>query len=119
MREIKFRGKEIATKKWIYGDLVQDLNSNEVAINGILIDIKTLGQYTGTNDKNGKKIWEGDFIDDGNCNEDAVGLVIYDKDDARFCIQYGDMIYEFTDLEYGKNLIIGNEYDNPELLWWE
>lgn len=114
MREIKFRGKEIATKKWVYVDLVQDLKSNGAAINGVLIDVKTLGQYTGSNDMDSREIYEGDIISDA----DGSVEVYYDEDLGSFMYRdynrhYNDVFGDIWACEYK---VIGNIHDNPELI---
>ena len=54
MREILFRGKEIATRKWVYGGFTLDAINNprivEADGDGCLshkVDPDTVGQYTG------------------------------------------------------------------------
>jgi len=87
---------------------------------------ETLGQYTGIKDKNDKEIYEGDIVsfEDAECDAEGYhdnvflnrGVVSYDE--VSMCYFFSnrqtvDMedLYIPTDAE-----IIGNIYENPELL---
>lgn len=141
MREILFRGKAINRDKgyhlteykngeWVYG-LVTKLYdeqfkslpaemTNTNGIRGIEIDYKTIGQYTGLNDKNGTKIFEGDILEFINSdNETSYYDVVYLEADCRWIIrqnglyQYQDVLDKFVERYM---TVAGNIYDSPELL---
>ena len=147
MREILFRGKDAETGKWIYGwvfgneakSIMIELDTEYVSKEGVeayrtsVVIPETVGQYTGLDDKNGVKIFEGDvvtaqhdfvetrssgYIENGTLEVwdeyqegiDETGEVKFAH--AAFMIKEWDLgIFTFDELE-----IIGNIYDNQELL---
>lgn len=124
MRTIKFRGKVVlghASNQWKEGDLIQyHMQEDQQVYNanirnscGIVyaINPKTLGQFTGLYDKNGKEIWEGDIIKwkDGHGKE-TIDYVKFTK--GVFMLHY----INFSIFYYPETEIIGNIHENPELL---
>lgn len=133
MRDIKFRGKDYSNK-WRYGDLVQEKWGQGKAImikkdkTAWSVLEETIGQYTGLHDKNGKEIFEADIVKvklyKGEEEKYFVGKVEYFG--SNFIVDAdNDSDYHVYDLDgfgidYRYNLedceVIGNIYDNPELL---
>ncbi len=127
MREIKFRGKRLDNGEWVYGYYVYygfiDNQKHYIvpdyasALYAFEVDPSTVGQFTGLKDKNGKEIYEGDIIT--AYNERIKGPVIFDRRGLAFGIPNGpNEIYQFSMnfLESKDIEIIGNIYENPELL---
>ena len=122
MRKILFRGK--FGNEWKYGYLTiepRGLAIKEPYVNAASniwhIDTKTVGQYTGLNDKNGNKIFEGDIVDFLDRSDgDGYGVVRYDENETEFEFE-SDNICRSLGSYYPKNIeVIGNIYDNPEFL---
>lgn len=125
MREIEFRGKRVDNGEWAYGSLIEENYYIDKAYfirtrneedwtsryYNCLIDVKTIGQYTGLDDRNGTKIFEGDIVRLGT-NE--IRFVFYGSTDFRHTM-YGKYAKEFDYKDKGYE-VIGNKYDNPELL---
>lgn len=124
MREILFRGKRVDNGEWVQGYIcrygwigkekdyiIPDYAS---ALYTAKIDPETVGQYTGLTDKNGRKIFEGDIV--WNSYNEDYGKVEWDNDTARFIITCSKFTVNFNSV-WGEELeIVGNVYDNPELL---
>lgn len=147
MREIEFRAKDLDLN-WIYGNLIQNEDICLIAPKVFTLDYcdecdrpfelvysvinKTIGQYTGLKDKNGKKIFEGDIVKLENgfyeglynyveIEEDEYYAVYYDEKYARYDLQTEDNNTEFKRVAWHQLVneeieVIGNIYDNPELV---
>lgn len=135
-RTIKFRAKRIDNNKWAYGGLIQaddyciidqgnelyverDYNfrgdTHFFQLSGVMCDEKTVGQFTGLFDKNGKEIYEGDIIE----GFDIIIEVWYSEDRACFIAEMKEpqncMVGILSGYDTGRMEIIGNIYDNPDL----
>ena len=136
MREILFRAKRIDNGNWVEGDLRQDRDLKTDYISGwdyyategglerepfeYEIEPETLCQYTGLKDKNGNRIWENDILQNARNNDlytvkwhGSFGMYVWSKrkENNKHIFDYGDLY-----LMNRKCVVIGNIFDDPELL---
>ena len=78
------------------------------------IDPDTLCQYTRLTDKNGKKIWENDIVE--LPDENVYFKCEWEKDTARFVLNGDRFTVDFDDYREYEVEVIGNIFDNAELL---
>ena len=138
MREYLFRGISPYTGKWIEGGLVHQTDYYGMEVDRYYIidgtntndyDIgepervypESVGQYTGLTDKNGTKIFEGDIVSTDlkrpyNIVMFRSGCFVFNCNDGGD--DYYDRMIPFSDYESSvyDGVVIGNVYDNPELL---
>ena len=143
-REILFKAKRKDNGEWVEGSLVrsEDVDddfkviiiplkeswmyteeySNDIGFEGwYKVDPTTLCQYTGLNDKNGKKIWENDICDR---KEKYPEIVVFNEGDWQLDYSY---VFEKEIHSDACNLgfyvcerncveVVGNIFDDAELL---
>lgn len=128
MKEIKFRvycEKHQRNEEYTLGDLVSGAATKAGGEGGLF---KNWREFTGLHDKNGKEISEGDILSDGKgwgvvkYFVSAGGFMIHENNgtlnergkEEAFYLNKGEFWNGRTQLIEGE--IIGNVYENPELL---
>ena len=141
MREILFRAKtsdevrgfnSAPNGTWVYGfyvdkvglPVIYQFEQSRADYVEYEVDRETVGQFTGLTDKNGKQIFEGDIVKiNGWWN--AAGWAGYTENLT--VVEFNESLCGFTPMciydcdcgvyhEARDTEVIGNIYDNPELL---
>ena len=131
-----FKAKRLDNGEWVTGSLITcedgtykiatsylDGDTNiAILICAYEVDRDTICQCAGLKDKNGKLIWENDIIaywdtystENGMAEADCIGKVFWDNETMSFVVtnRLSAESYEVLD----ECSVIGNIFDNPELL---
>lgn len=131
MRDFKFRGKCLESGKWLIGSLVVFPDDNKHIICHKLVEFEnpehnqlhsspvdpnTVGQFIELVGNNNTKIFEGDIcyfrLANTSRGEVLSGVVNYASNKCSYRID----IFPFSSIYLSDIEVIGNVYDNPELL---
>lgn len=124
-----YKAKRKDNGEWVQGNIFLDIEKNKpfetyriYPIDYVdicrIVDKTTICQCTGLKDKNGKLIWENDFV---NCiDAECCGYISWNESEAGFyfnvLLEGGrfdeEHIYDYQDCME----VIGNIFDNAELL---
>ena len=141
MREILFKAKRIDNGEWVEGCYTECNGKTFIGIDMSIcsdifevfctpvirwfeVDPKTLCEFTGRCDKNGKKIWENDIVLVTENVYSAVKFGLYheasksERTHQGFYLESMDNYYYREELGYWakESVVVGNIFDNPELL---
>lgn len=142
MREILFRAKRADNGEWVegyyiyhikrticpIGDSVKPEDEQHVIMqdgfsdwnmprNTVVFDIdpENVCQYTGLKDKNGKRIWENDIVSGYFNHKKITGFIKYGSNAVYYIEREGSYGIHLDNSEDWLE-VIGNIFDNPELL---
>lgn len=123
MRQIKFRA-------WVYGEMRswEAISERDSGLEFVLkggdekVTIVPM-QFTGLLDKNGREIYEGDIVKwRRHPNKERVSEVVWDEARGRLAFKDQDELerqrdfWTYSSLDCNTKEVIGNIYENPELL---
>lgn len=112
MRKIKFRVWDLDNKEWYHSSQLVIRPYSGSVTDGATTPNVVLSQCTGVKDKNGKEIYEGDIVEYKTIYE-------WDKKPikrAKIVFENGMFSSAGVIMDLSRSKIIGNIWENPELL---
>lgn len=114
-----FKAKRIDNGEWVQGNILLDIEKNKPSetyriypVDHVdicrIVDETTICQCTGLKDKNGKLIWENDIMKYQWDGKTRIDVVEYDAPMFSYKNVIRWSLYQ--------DEVIGNIFDNPELL---
>lgn len=131
MRTIKFRGYNKKNNQWLYGFYLQNRGMHFVCPDEFAtgkswedyeVDTTSVGQFTGLLDDREQPIYEGDIVEAISVRRQDYGRkmlaqIVYDEEFACFDFKASDRQRHINTSMMDVGLeIVGNIYDNPEIL---
>ena len=134
LREILFKAKRVDNGEWVVGQYVNTCYPGNDKETGHFIVVypneyheiytSTICQFTGLYDKNGNRIWDNDIANTNSNLRAQIKFGLYSnsfstrKYNQGFYMDFMDNEYYRHELGYwaGKSVVIGNIFDNKELL---
>lgn len=123
-----FKAKRKDDGEWVFGGLsycektnayfITNMGKDHISYIGFHqeVDSNTICQCTGLKDKNGKLVWENDIVSYCDCTKEDY-VIAWEQNKACFEYQeYSCSMMNFDELSGCEVEVIGNIFDNPELL---
>lgn len=132
-----FKAKRKDDGEWVIGNRIDDGVTGQVFIHAVGNSVNesdkvgeegclqfvafevapsTICQCTGLKDKNGKLIWENDIVSYCDCTKEDY-VISWEQNKACFEYQqYSCSMMNFDELSSCEVEVVGNVFDNPELL---
>lgn len=122
MNKNTFRGKTISTDTWIYGghaawnDRHFIICPDELPNTWLHYEVypESVGRSIGIQDANNNPIFENDYVRE--IGDEEAALIIWDDITAKFQIAWWSIISDFGCFDGNEFEVIGNSYDDPDLM---